>query len=140
MPLSGLTVLMVDDNDAHNYALSRMLEQKGHCSVLRAFTGEQAISLAFEHKPDAILLDVNLPDVNGWEVCRRIREEEKLKTIPIVFLTATFQSTSAKDMARSVGANNLLFYPVENEQLFAVIRGEIARTAKSHKTSKSKEH
>src|SRR3954462_3473915 len=131
MPLSGLNILMVDDNEAHNYALARSLREHGHCNVLQAMSGHEALELAARETPQVILLDVNLPDVNGWEVCRRLREDARLKSVPIIFLTATFQSASAKDLARSVGANNLLFYPVEHQQLFAVIKGELARTRNS---------
>ena len=127
VPLSHLVILAVDDNLQHNYALSRMLEQQGHCEVVRAYSGAEALELATSRKPSAILLDVDLPDVNGWEVCRKMRADPQLADVPIVFITAVFQSTAAKDMARSVGANTLLFYPVQKDQLFAVIQGEIAR-------------
>ena len=127
MPLANLTILAVDDNEAHNYALCHLLEKQGHCEVVSACTGQQALDFAATKRLSAILLDVNLPDVNGWEVCRRLRKDPKLDRVPIVFITATFQSSAAKDMARSVGANNLLFHPVETDHLFAIIRGEIAR-------------
>ncbi len=123
MPLTGYTVLEVDDFEPHNYAMARMLENAGS-KVLRARTGEEALALAAQ-KPDAILLDVNLPDLNGFEVCRRLKSDPATANIPVVFLTATYQHASAKAMAESVGAKSLLFYPVEKNQLLAVLRGQI---------------
>src|SRR3954469_4517176 len=97
MPLQGKTVLAVDDCEEHNYAISRVLEHAG-AVVLRAYTGNEALNLA-SHHPDAVLLDVNLPDVNGFEVCRRLKGNPATADIPIIFLTATFQSTNARAMA-----------------------------------------
>ncbi len=125
MPLSGYTILSVDDYEAHNYALSRILENAG-CKVLQAYTGSQALDLAAQ-KPNLILLDVNLPDFNGFEVCRRLKHNPDTAHIPVVFLSATYHFASAKAEAESVGANGFLFYPVETDQLLAVIQGQIAR-------------
>lgn len=127
MPLKGLTILAVDDNEAHNYALSRTLETAG-CKVLRAYTGTKALELA-SAKPDAIVLDINLPDLNGFEVCRRIRSYPVTAGIPIIFITAAHFDPNAKAMAENVGAKALLFYPVEAEQLVMVIKGQIASRA-----------
>jgi DNA-binding response OmpR family regulator len=115
----------VDDNEAHNYALRRMLEHKGF-EVLAAFSGTQTIQLA-EQKPDMVLLDVNLPDVNGFEVCRRLKQSESTKEIPVVFLSATHQTTSAVNEAKEAGADNFLFYPVEPDHLVMVVRGVLER-------------
>ena len=122
MPLTNMTILEVDDCEAQNYALTRMLEKAG-CKVLRAFTGSEALALASE-KPDAVLLDINLPDINGFEVCRRLKSDPTTSGIPVVFLTAIYDA-SAKAMAESVGAKTLLHYPVEEAQLHAVLEGQI---------------
>lgn len=125
MPLTGFTILAVDDYEPHNYAISRMLQKAGG-NVLRARSGKEALTMAAEH-PDAILLDVNLPDISGFEVCRRLHNDPNTAKIPVVFLTATYKNPGAKAMAESVGGNTVLFYPVEQDQLFAVIRGAIAQ-------------
>lgn len=118
-------VLAVDDNEAHNYALRRMLEHKGF-EVMAAFSGSQTLELA-EQSPDIVLLDVNLPDVNGFEVCRRLKQGENTKTIPVVFLSATHQTTTAVNDAKEAGADNFLFYPVEPDHLVMVVRGVLER-------------
>ena len=120
-----MTILEVDDCEAHNYAVSRMLETAG-CKVLRAFTGAEALSLASQ-KPDAVLLDVNLPDLNGFEVCRRLKRGTDTAAIPVVFLSAMHRDGEAKAMSERVGADVILFYPVENHQLIAVLEGQIIK-------------
>jgi CheY-like chemotaxis protein len=125
MPLTGCTIVEVDDYEPHNYVLSRMLEHAG-CKVLRAFTGCEALELALK-KPDAILLDINLPDIDGFEVCRRLSEDPLTRKIPVVFHTATYQHSSAKERAERVGAKAILFFPVEGNQLIAVLQGCIAK-------------
>jgi DNA-binding response OmpR family regulator len=120
-------ILAVDDNEAHNYALRKMLEHKGF-EVLAAFSGSQTIELA-EQKPDIVLLDVNLPDVNGFEVCRRLKQGKNTKAIPVVFLSATHQTTSAVNEAKEAGADNFLFYPVEPDHLVMVVRGVLERNS-----------
>src|SRR4051812_20528886 len=100
MPLTGLTILAVDDNEAQNYTLSRTLETAG-CKVLQAHTGREALELALV-KPDAIVLDISLPDLNGFEVCRRIQSHPATAGIPVVFVTASFFDPHAKAMAESV--------------------------------------
>ena len=66
-----ITILVVDDTEASRYAVSRILRQ-AQFAVREAATGEEALRLAAE-KPDLVILDVNLPDMSGYEVCRRIK-------------------------------------------------------------------
>jgi CheY-like chemotaxis protein len=121
--------LAVDDNEAHNYALRKMLEHKGF-EVLAAFSGTQTLELA-KQQPDIVLLDVNLPDVNGFEVCRRLKQNMETKAIPVVFLSATHQTTSAVNEAKEAGADNFLFYPVEPDHLVMVVRGVLEKRVMS---------
>ena len=125
MPLEGKTVLAVDDNVAHSYALKKTLESLS-ATVLTAYSGTETLSLALEI-PDIILLDINLPDLNGYEVCRRLKADERTTSIPVVFITAECKNVSAADLANSVGARSLLFYPVDKQQLLAVVQGQLAR-------------
>src|SRR5512133_3319945 len=97
MPLADTTILAVDDNPAHNYAVCRALEH-AHSKVLRAHTGKQALELAAQ-QPDLVLLDVRLPDINGFEVCRRLRNDPKTSQIPVVFLSAACQNEEALHQA-----------------------------------------
>src|SRR5512141_2477822 len=102
MPLSGITVLAVDDNEAHNYVLRKTLKKLG-CEVLAAMTGSEALALA-KLKPKVVLLDVNLPDLNGFEVCRRLKANPTTAKIPVIFISAISQDSHSKLVAEEVGA------------------------------------
>lgn len=120
------TILAVDDNPAFNYAICRTLQQAGY-SCLHAQTGTGALAVAQDGRPDLVLLDINLPDVNGFEVCRRLKDDPRTRSIPVVFLSAAQTSAHAKEMGKSVGGEGFLFAPVETEQLLTVIQGVLAR-------------
>jgi CheY-like chemotaxis protein len=82
------TILTVDDNDALRYSLTRTLRGEGY-KVLEARTGAEALALA-DQFPDLITLDLNLPDFDGFEVCRRLRANPQTAHIPILHISATF--------------------------------------------------
>lgn len=124
------TILAVDDNEIHCYAMVRMLKHAGF-KVMHAGTGTQALLMVMEHKPDAVLLDINLPDVNGFEVCRRIKAESDTQHIPVIFHTASSATAGAKTHAELVGASAFLTYPIQPEHLFTVLRGALAASSSS---------
>lgn len=121
-------VLAVDDNEMHCYALRKVLEHSGF-EVFVAHTGSDALEKARHHKPDVVLLDINLPDVNGYEVCARLKSDDFTKGIPVVFHTATEATGPAKNYAESVGGSAFLTYPIDATQLATVIHGAAARAS-----------
>jgi CheY-like chemotaxis protein len=125
MPLTGLTILEVDDYEPHIYVMSRILENAG-CKVLQARTGSEALILAAQ-LPHAIVLDVNLPDLDGFEVCRLLTRDPATANIPIVIVTATYRDDNVQAMAHDAGAKAILFYPVEPEHLVAVLRAQVTK-------------
>jgi CheY-like chemotaxis protein len=128
MPSNPATILAIDDNRAFNYAICRALEQNGY-RCLHAHAGEEALTVAADQRPDAILLDVNLPDMTGFEVCRRLKADDKTRAIPVVFLSAAQKSSHAKETGRALGADGFLFAPVETAQLLTVIQGALVRAS-----------
>jgi CheY-like chemotaxis protein len=122
---NSFTIAAVDDNLAHNYALERSLRYRGY-RVHMASNGTQLLGMV-NANTDAVILDVNLPDIDGFELCRRIRENAATKNVPVIFLTATSIDAPSFDMAKRLGADAFLSFPVDPEQLDAVIRGTIAR-------------
>jgi PAS domain S-box-containing protein len=114
------TILNVDDNEGCRYAVSRILELN-EFTVKEAATGAEALRLARTEQPDLVLLDINLPDLNGYEVCRRLKAEPATSRIPVLHITASYLTPS--DMARGLesGAENYLVEPVEPEVLIATI-------------------
>ena len=131
---SGMKILAVDDNAMHCYALRKVLEHSGF-EVLEAHNGSDAILSARNHRPDVVLLDINLPDVSGYEVCSRLKKDENTRGIPVVFHTATESTGAAKSYAESVGASGFLTYPIDSTQLAVVLRGAVTRAAANHPQS-----
>jgi PAS domain S-box-containing protein len=113
-------ILNVDDYEAARYARSEMLKRAGF-EVIQAGTGAEALRIAAERRPDLILLDVNLPDMDGFEVCRRLRAQQTTLTVPIVHISATFVSDKAQELAYEGGADSYLTDPVEPAVLLATI-------------------
>ena len=118
-------IIAVDDNQAHAYALRKLLEQHGY-TVIEAHTGQEAVDLTQQHRPDLLLLDVNLPDFNGFEVCRQVRAMQDFLPA-VVFHTATSANESAHSQAMAAGATAFLTYPVAADQLLSVISVSIQR-------------
>jgi CheY-like chemotaxis protein len=124
-PKNGFRIAAVDDNVAHNYALERSLRYRGY-QVKMAANGEQLLRIV-DADTDAVILDINLPDIDGFELCRRIRGANSTAHISIIFLTATSMDASSHEMAKRLGADAFLSFPVDPDQLDAVIRGTIAK-------------
>lgn len=118
-------VLLVDDNRTHQYSLGKHLTQSGF-EVLHAHSGEMALQLATAHHPDAILLDINLPDMTGFTICQQLKADPRTSSIPVVFHSATHDTASARSQAAALGAISFLSYPINVEHLENVIRGAIA--------------
>jgi PAS domain S-box-containing protein len=114
------TILHVDDTDAQRYAISRVLRHAGF-EVIEARTGEQALELV-ERFPDLVILDVNLPDISGFAVCKQIKGNEATARIPVLHLSATMVSTDARVAGLDGGADSYLVQPVEPDELVATIR------------------
>ncbi len=115
-----LTVLNVDDYPAALYATSRVLRQAGY-RVLEATTGAEALARAGEC-PDLIILDVNLPDVDGFEVARRIKADPETATIPVLQMSAAYPDPEHRALGLEGGADAYLAQPVEPRELLATIR------------------
>ncbi len=114
-------ILVVDDNPAGLYATTRVLRSVGF-DVLEAATGAGALRAAVGDDIGLLILDINLPDMDGFEVCRKLRERGNTAYLPIVHLSAT--ATSEADMAQGLaaGADSYLTHPVDSAVLVATVR------------------
>ncbi len=115
-----VTVLVVDDNATTLYSTSRVLKGAGY-RVLEAATGTDAINLAKE-EIDVAILDVNLPDITGFEVCKHIRSLDKSPRVPVIHLSASFVTDIDKVQGLDGGADGYLTHPVEPPVLIATVR------------------
>ena len=115
------TILVVDDNPATLYATSRLLRGAGW-TVLEAATGTEALASARSRELSMIVLDVNLPDIDGFEVCRRLQADPVTEGTPVIHLSASFINDYAKVQGLEGGAVGYLTQPVEPAVLLATIR------------------
>jgi CheY-like chemotaxis protein len=120
-------VLNVDDDDMQRYAVSRLLSHAGFV-VREAKSGEEALKEARNH-PHLILLDIKLPDMDGFEVCRRLKAAPETAHIPVVHLTNIFRDEEAKAKALAAGAEEFFTHPVHPDALFAKLRELIGTAA-----------
>jgi two-component system phosphate regulon response regulator PhoB len=122
-----LTVLIADD-EAHVVELVRVTLEDERVRVVEAADGATALGLAAELEPELIFLDLNLPDLSGLEVCRRLRREPGLAGVRIVMLTAAAQQD---DVARglSAGATHYLTKPFSPVRLLSLVEGLLPRAA-----------
>jgi DNA-binding response OmpR family regulator len=112
-------ILVVDDQENIARIVRMMLENKGYATVWAA-DGAEALRLAKTEEPDLILLDVMLPKIDGFKVCRLLKFDKKYSHIPIVLLTAK-SSPGDKQTGREVGADYYLEKPFQPVQLIQVI-------------------
>jgi CheY-like chemotaxis protein len=119
-------ILLVDDEPEIRYITRRMLERAGH-SVVEASDGERALKMLKEERPDLVLLDVRMPGMNGWEVCRKIKSSSETRHIPVVMFTVRTSKDSVKK-SRECGAEAHINKPFEREELLRVV-GEMLRSA-----------
>jgi diguanylate cyclase (GGDEF)-like protein len=111
-------VLLVDDEEANLYALRVILESRQYRCLLAA-SGSEAVRLAQDTLPDAILLDINMPGMDGYEVCRRLKEDPRTAPIPIVFLTAMYRDMSQVVQGLDLGAHDYITKPFNQDELLA---------------------
>lgn len=116
-----ITILHVDDNETNRYVVKRMLKQAGF-KIVEAATGEAGLELVAAQPPDLIILDVQLPDINGFEVCRRIKANPATTFIPILHLSASLVDSRDKAQGLDSGADGYLTQPVESIELIATVR------------------
>ena len=114
------TILLVEDREENRYVVGRMLRGAGF-QVIEACTGQEGMSRVGEN-PDLIVLDVKLPDMLGYEVCRRVKANPSTSNIPVLHLSATFITSESKVHALDSGADAYLTQPVEPTVLIATVR------------------
>ncbi len=129
--MSNELILVVDDEKTLVKALTFNLEKEGF-RVEAAYDGEEALDKVFSLKPDVVVLDLMLPEVDGFEVCRRIRK--KLE-VPIIMLTARSEDID-KVLGLELGADDYLTKPFNSRELVARIKAVLRRSKVSEEESK----
>jgi len=123
--MSQAKILIVDDEPDLAETVRFSLELEGY-SVLVATNGEEGLNVARQEKPDLILLDLMLPKLDGYKVCRLLKFDERYKSIPILMLTAKTQEKD-KILGKETGANEYLTKPFDMDELMAKIKSYLSK-------------
>jgi len=118
-------VLYVEDNDDNVYMLKMRLELLGDFDVVAAPDGEQGCAMALSERPDVILMDLEMPVVDGWEATRRLKDDPQTCDIPIIALSA-HALAGEREKALAAGCDEFDTKPIEFERLVATLRRVLA--------------
>lgn len=118
---SDLRLLIVDDNAATRYALRRRMERQGFV-VAEAGTGTEGLAQIAEQIPDALILDVNLPDMSGFDIVRQLRTERRTALLPVVHVSAASIQSGDIVTGLEAGADAYMVHPVDPDVLLATLR------------------
>ena len=119
------TILVADDEEDVRELVTYRLTRSGY-NVIGARDGLEALELATERAPDLMVLDVMMPKLDGYELTRRVRAEEALRSIPVILLTARSQESDV-DRGFEVGADDYLRKPFNPDELVARVRAVLGR-------------
>jgi len=113
-------ILVVEDNETNIYLISFILRKNGY-EVTEARTGEEGVKLAIKDKPDLIIMDIQLPGIDGLEATRKIRESEADGTIPIIALTS-YAMTGDRERALKAGCTGYIEKPINPDTFISEIK------------------
>jgi DNA-binding response OmpR family regulator len=122
------TVLLIDDCEPHRSMYEMTLEAE--FNVVTAARGRDGLRLAATNHPDAILLDVLMPGMDGWETCTRLKSDPATESIPVILLTGT-TDIDLTDHAMAVGACDVLTKPCSPDRLLGTIQRVLRRQHKN---------
>lgn len=118
-------VLYVEDNEDNVYMLKMRLELLEDFEVLTAEDGENGCAMALSERPDIILMDLEMPRVDGWEATRRLKDDPRTRDIPIIALSA-HALAGEREKALAAGCDEFDTKPIEFERLVATLRRVLA--------------
>jgi len=118
--MTARQVVVVEDNERNMKLFREVLESSGY-RTLEAETGERAVALTTEHRPDLVLMDIHLPDIDGVEALRRLRADERTASVPVLALTAQAMEGD-RERFIAAGFDGYLSKPVNIADLLDAVR------------------
>jgi diguanylate cyclase (GGDEF)-like protein/PAS domain S-box-containing protein len=128
MSESCLTVLVVDDHEDNRVLLKTLLNGLGH-AALEATNGRQALEALRSGPCDLIVSDILMPVMDGYQLCREVRGDERLRHLPFIFYTATYVDTRDEEFARTLGADRFLRKPMDPQEFIGHLRAVMEEVA-----------
>lgn len=128
-------ILIVDDREQNRYILRRVLERSGY-KCEESGTGRDALERS-QTLPDAVILDVHLPDISGFEVCQKIKSDPRTAQVPVLQVSASFVGSEDRAKALEIGADAYLTHPIDGIVLIATVRSLLRLRAAENVTRKS---
>lgn len=123
------TVLLAEDNPQHLELLEAYMEEMPEVRVVLARNGQEALTRVQETSPDLVLLDIMMPKVSGFEVCKRLKSDPKTRDIIVVMVTA-LNETADIERAAECGTDDYLAKPVDRKALLNLVRNLLATKAR----------
>lgn len=115
-----MKILSVDDNEENLYLIEAIIRAHGH-EVVSAHNGREALEQLAVQGFDLIVSDVLMPEMDGFQLCRAVKRDERLKRIPLIFYTATYTSKQDEELGLALGASRYIVKPVEPEEFLAAV-------------------
>ena len=114
-----MTKILIVDDSADNITLTSLVLEKDEYTIISAENGRDALRKAQTEQPDVILLDIQMPEMDGFEVCRRLKADEETSSIPVLFLTAKHKDIDSMSLGLSLGAEDYIVKPFSSIELRA---------------------
>jgi len=121
--MSKGNILIVDDSPNHSNLLKTMVEEEYNVQIVNS--GQACLDSVEKLKPDVVLLDVQMPEMSGYEVCNHLREKDETKTLPVIFVSSLLSSED-RNIGFDVGANEYINKPVNQKELLNKIAYQLS--------------
>ena len=119
-------LLYIEDNEDNLYMLTLFFDVQGGYEILSAANGAEGIAIAVAEQPDLILMDLNLPEIDGWEAARRLKADPATRGIPLIALTAHAMAGD-REKALATGCDDFDSKPVQFDRLLAKIERALSK-------------
>ena len=131
--MAAKRLLIVDDEKDFVETIAERLGAKGF-GIIKAFNGVEGLEKVHAERPDLIILDVTMPEMNGYDMCRKLKTDENFRNIPVIMLTARFQPNDI-DFGKEMGADAYMTKPLELDHLLDQVKTLLRTNKRNAKLS-----